>query len=65
MNEVMKVLSIVAAVFLPLTLLTGIYRMNFVNMPELQWRYGYFALLGLMVLVVISLVTHFKQRKWF
>jgi magnesium transporter len=64
MNEVMKLLSIVAAIFLPLTLLTGIYGMNFVNMPELQWRFGYFALLGIMVLVAIALVTHFKGRNW-
>jgi magnesium transporter len=54
----------VAAIFLPLTLLTGIYGMNFINIPELHWQYGYFALLGIMALVVIFLVTHFKRRKW-
>jgi magnesium transporter len=64
MNEVMKVLSIVAAIFLPLTLLAGIYGMNFANMPELQWQYGYFVIWGVMVLVAISLVVFFKKRKW-
>ena len=64
MNEVMKVLSIVAAIFLPLTLLAGIYGMNFANMPELQWQYGYFVVWGVMVLVAISLVVFFKKRKW-
>lgn len=62
MNEVMKVLSIVAAIFLPLTLLAGIYGMN--NMPELQWQYGYFVVWGVMVLVAFSLVAFFKKRKW-
>jgi len=64
MNEVMKVLSVVAAIFLPLTLLAGIYGMNFVNMPELQWHYGYFVVWGVVVLVAISLVVFFKKRKW-
>lgn len=53
-NETMKILSIVAAIFLPLTLLAGIYGMNFDYMPELSWRWGYFAVLGLMGLVIIS-----------
>ncbi len=64
MNEVMKLLSIVAAIFLPLSLLAGIYGMNFANMPELQWRYGYFALLGIMATVSVSLVVYFRRRKW-
>jgi len=64
MSEVMKVLSVVAAIFLPLTLLAGIYGMNFANMPELQWRYGYFVIWGVIVLVAISLVVLFKRRKW-
>jgi len=64
MNEVMKVLSIVAAIFLPLTLLAGIYGMNFANMPELQWRYGYFVVWGVMALVALSLIAFFRKRKW-
>jgi magnesium transporter len=64
MNEVMKVLSIVAAIFLPLTLLAGIYGMNFPNMPELHWRHGYFAVLGAMIIVSVSLIIHFRRKKW-
>ncbi|MBN2186895.1 MAG: magnesium/cobalt transporter CorA [Dehalococcoidia bacterium] len=64
MNEVMKVLSIVAAIFLPLALLAGIYGMNFANMPELQWRYGYFTILIAMAVIAISLVVYFRRRKW-
>jgi magnesium transporter len=64
MNEVMKVLSIVAAIFLPLTLLAGIYGMNFADMPELHWRHGYFAVLGAMTIIGVSLVIHFRRKKW-
>ena len=64
MNEVMKVLSIVAAIFLPLTLLAGIYGMNFADMPELHWRHGYFAVLGAMTIMGVSLVIHFRRKKW-
>ena len=65
MNEVMKVLSIVAAIFLPLALVAGIYGMNFVNMPELAWRYGYFVILGIMGGIAAGLAFFFKKRKWF
>lgn len=51
-NETMRVLSIVASIFLPLTLLAGVYGMNFQHMPELEWRYGYFVVLGVMLVVV-------------
>jgi magnesium transporter len=53
-NETMRILSIVAAIFMPLTLLAGIYGMNFEYMPELSWRWGYFAVLGLMGVVIIG-----------
>ncbi len=55
-NETMKVLSIVAAIFLPLTLLAGIYGMNFEYMPELTWHWGYFAVLGVMACAIIGVV---------
>ena len=65
MNQVMKVLSIVAAIFLPLTLLAGIYGMNFSYMPELQWKYGYFVIWGVIFIVAISLVVYFwKLKRW-
>jgi magnesium transporter len=63
-NEVMKVLAIVASVFLPLTLLAGIYGMNFENMPELKWPWGYFTVLGIMAAVIIGLVWKFWASKW-
>jgi len=64
MNEVMKVLTLIATIFIPLTFIAGIYGMNFVNMPELAWRYGYFIILGVMVVIGISLAVYFKRRKW-
>ena len=64
MNEVMKVLTIFASIFIPLTFIVGIYGMNFANMPELQWRYGYFVIWGVMALVGVSLVVFFRRRKW-
>jgi magnesium transporter len=64
MNEVMKVLTIFASIFIPLTFIAGIYGMNFQNMPELSWQWGYFGALGFMVLVGIALVLYFKRKKW-
>jgi len=64
MNEVMKVLTIFASIFIPLTFIAGIYGMNFEFMPELKWHWAYFALLGFMLLVGISLVFYFRRKKW-
>lgn len=64
MNEVMKVLSIVATIFLPLMLIAGIYGMNFENMPELRWPWGYFAVLGLMGGAIVMAVWWFWARRW-
>lgn len=64
MNEVMKVLTIMASIFIPLTFMAGIYGMNFEYIPELQMRYGYFYLWGLMILVFLSLLWYFKRKKW-
>jgi len=63
-NETMRVLSIVATIFLPLTLLAGIYGMNFENMPELSWEWGYFAVLGIMGFVILILVWRFWAQNW-
>jgi magnesium transporter len=65
MNEVMKTLSIVAAIFLPLTLIASIYGMNFEHTPELPWRYGYFYALGAMGAVALGMVIFFRRRRWF
>ncbi|MGB2599369.1 MAG: magnesium/cobalt transporter CorA [Candidatus Omnitrophota bacterium] len=64
MNEIMKVLTIFAAIFIPLTFFAGIYGMNFKYMPELEWHYGYFMVLGFMGIVGISLLFYFKRKKW-
>ena len=64
MNEVMKVLTLIATIFIPLTFIAGIYGMNFASMPELQWRYGYFGILSVMAVIGISLVVHFKRKSW-
>jgi len=64
MNEVMKVLTVIATIFIPLTFIAGIYGMNFRFMPELEWRWGYFAIWGVMVVVAVFMLVHFKRRKW-
>ena len=64
MNEIMKVLTIMSTIFIPLTFLAGIYGMNFVNMPELEWRYGYFVVLGVMVVVALALLGIFRRKGW-
>jgi magnesium transporter len=64
MNEVVKALTLITTIFMPLTVITGIYGMNFDHMPELRWKYGYFLVLGVMVLVGGGLFTYFRHRKW-
>jgi magnesium transporter len=64
MNEVMKVLTIMASIFIPLTFIAGIYGMNFERMPELHERWGYPVTLILMLVVAISMIIYFKRRKW-
>jgi len=64
MNEVMKVLTIVATIFIPLTFVAGIYGMNFKYMPELEWHWGYFAALFVMVGIVFLMVLYFRRKMW-
>ncbi|OPL19816.1 MAG: magnesium transporter [Candidatus Aegiribacteria sp. MLS_C] len=64
MNEVMKVLTIIATIFIPLTFIAGVYGMNFRYMPELKWEFGYFATLGVMVLVAVIMILFFRRKKW-
>jgi len=64
MNEVMKVLTIFATLFMPLTFIAGVYGMNFEIMPELQWRFGYPAVLLVMLGVATGLVIFFRRRRW-
>lgn len=64
MNEVMKVLTVMSTIFIPLTFLAGIYGMNFEYMPELHWAFGYPAVLLLMMFVAITLLALFRRRRW-
>jgi magnesium transporter len=65
LNEVMKVLTIIATIFMPLTFIAGVYGMNFKYMPELEWRFGYFGVLGIMLSVAVLMLIYFKKKKWF
>jgi magnesium transporter len=69
MNEIMKVLTIISTIFIPLSFIAGVYGMNFSNdspwnMPELYWEYGYFFALGLMGIVAAILLIYFRRRRW-
>ncbi|MDQ3836824.1 MAG: magnesium/cobalt transporter CorA [Thermoproteota archaeon] len=64
LNETIRTLTVIATIVLPLTLIAGIYGMNFDFMPELEWLYGYYYALGLMAAVGISLISYFKIKKW-
>jgi magnesium transporter len=65
MNQVMKVLTIIATLFIPLTFLAGVYGMNFKHMPELEWPWAYPTVLILMLVVVIAMLFYFRRKKWF
>jgi len=64
LNSVMKVLTVVATILISMQVVSGIYGMNFKYMPELHWHYGYFATLGLMVVISLGLLYYFKRIKW-
>jgi magnesium transporter len=64
LNSVMKVLTIIATIFMPLTFIAGIYGMNFKYMPELEWRWGYPAVWLIVVIIGISMLIYFRKRKW-
>ena len=64
-NVVMKIFTMVSVVFLPLTLIVGWYGMNFTNMPELTWKYGYIGVILLSVAVVIACIIYFRRKKYF
>ena len=64
MNEIMKVLTIIATVFMPLTFLAGVYGMNFKYMPGLEWHWGYFTLWGVMIIIAMFMLMYFRRKKW-
>ncbi|MGI6047268.1 MAG: magnesium/cobalt transporter CorA [Petrimonas sp.] len=65
LNDTMTVLTIFSVIFIPLTFIVGVYGMNFDNLPELHWKYGYFIIWGVMVAIVLGMLWYFKKRKWF
>ncbi|PSL31078.1 magnesium transporter [Planomicrobium soli] len=65
MNNIMKTLTVITTIFMPLTFLAGIYGMNFENMPELQWESGYFTVLGIMLVTGTGMFLWFKYKGWF
>jgi len=64
LNEIMKVLTIMTSLFIPLSFIAGVYGMNFDNMPELHYKYGYYVIWGVMIVVFIGLLIFLKRRKW-
>lgn len=63
-NEIMKFLTVIGTIFIPLTFLVGLYGMNFKHMPELEWQYGYYAVLGLMLLITLGMIAYFRHKRW-
>jgi len=65
MNQVMKTLTVVATIFIPLTFIAGIYGMNFSYMPELNWKWGYFGVWSIIAIVFGAMLIYFKRNKWY
>jgi magnesium transporter len=64
MNEIMKVLTVVSSIFIPLTFIVGVYGMNFKYMPELEYPYGYYTVVGVMIALGIAMLIYFIKRGW-
>lgn len=64
-NKVMRILTVITTIFMPLTFIAGIYGMNFAHMPELTYRYGYFVIQGIMIVIGIGMFVWFKRKGWF
>lgn len=64
MTQVMKLLTIISTIFIPLTFIVGVYGMNFDHMPELRWRYGYYAVLGVMLTISMVMLLWFRRKRW-
>ncbi len=60
----MKVLTIIATIFMPLTFLAGVYGMNFKHMPELEWKFGYPLIVLVMLIVAVIMLFFFRKKKW-
>lgn len=64
LNDVLRILTIISTIFIPLTFIVGVYGMNFEHFPELQWRYGYATVWGVMIALAISMVGYFRYKRW-
>jgi magnesium transporter len=64
LNNVMRLLTVISTIFIPLSFIAGVYGMNFDNMPELHWHYGYYIVLAFMFLSMIGMLFYFKIKKW-
>ena len=64
LNETMKVLTVIATIFIPLTFIVGIYGMNFEVMPELEWHWGYPLVMSLMLVLAIGMLWAFRKKHW-
>jgi magnesium transporter len=64
MNEIMKVLTLIATIFIPLTFVVGLYGMNFEYMPEIEWEFGYYAVLVVMAVMVAGMLIYYRKKKW-
>ncbi|WP_010094363.1 magnesium/cobalt transporter CorA [Ornithinibacillus scapharcae] len=64
-NKVIQILTVITSIFAPLTFIAGIYGMNFANMPELKWDYGYFLIMAIMILISLLMILWFKKKGWF
>lgn len=65
MNEVIRILTIISTIFIPLTFIAGIYGMNFKHFPELTWKYGYFMVWAVNLVIIAGMIIFFKRKKWF
>ncbi|MBK9335205.1 MAG: magnesium/cobalt transporter CorA [Lewinellaceae bacterium] len=64
LNNVMRLLTIISTIFIPLSFIAGVYGMNFDNMPELHWKNGYFLVLGAMAVAILAMLAYFRRNKW-
>jgi magnesium transporter len=64
MTQVMKLLTIISTIFIPLTFIVGVYGMNFDHMPELRWEYGYFMVMGVMTALALMMLVWFRRKRW-
>ncbi|MCC7245021.1 MAG: magnesium/cobalt transporter CorA [Saprospiraceae bacterium] len=64
LNNVMRLLTVISTIFIPLSFVAGVYGMNFDNMPELHWKYGYFYVLGIMLLSSLFMLAYFRKKRW-